>query len=54
MIKAQPAFGPAWNNLALAYFEKGEFAKAKDAAEQAQKCGYEVHPDFIKELQEKI
>ena len=46
VIKAQPVFGPAWNNLALAYFEKEEFKKAAEAVEQAQKCGYEVHPDL--------
>lgn len=54
VIRTQPAFGPAWNNIALAYFEKGDFQKADDAINQAAKCGYEVHPDFVKQVKEKI
>lgn len=54
VIRLEPAFGPAWNNLALAYFEKGEYEKSKDAVEQASACGYDVPAEFIEELKAKI
>ncbi len=54
VIEREPAFGPAWNNLALAFFEKGEFAKADDAVKNAQKAGYEVAAPFVEELKAKL
>ncbi len=54
VIRQEAGFAPAWNNLALAYFEKGEFQKSKEAVENAQKCGFEVAPAFLKQLQEKL
>ena len=53
IIKKEPAFAPAWNNLALAYFDQGENAKAREAAETAQKLGFEVPKGFMEELKEK-
>lgn len=50
-IKIAPTFAPAWNNLALALFEKHEFARAVEAADKAVEFGFEVHPDFLAELQ---
>lgn len=53
IIKKEPAFAPAWNNLALAYFDQGENAKAKEAAETAQKLGFDVSEGFLEELKVK-
>lgn len=54
VISQEPAFGPAWNNLALAYFEKGEFQKANEAVIKAQESGYEVPAPFVAEVKAKI
>jgi tetratricopeptide (TPR) repeat protein len=50
IIQKEPSFAPAYNNMALAYFEKGEFAKAVQYADEAQKLGFEVAPQFLEEL----
>lgn len=50
-IKREPGFGPAFNNLALAHFERGEFAQAVQFADQAAACGFEVRPEFLKDLE---
>ncbi len=54
VIRQEAGFAPAWNNLALAYFEKGEYSKSEEAVKNAQKFGYEVPAPFIAELQEKL
>ena len=54
VIEQESAFGPAWNNLALAYFEKGEYQQAQDAVKSAQDCGYEVPAPFVEELKAKL
>ncbi len=54
VLRQEPTFGPAWNNLALAYFEKGEFQKADDAIKQATQTGYEVPAAFVAEVQAKL
>lgn len=50
-INIAPTFAPAWNNLALALYEKQEFARAVKAADKAVEYGFDVHPDFLKDLQ---
>lgn len=54
VIRQEPNFAPAWNNLALAYFEKGEYEKADDAVKNAQKGGYEVPAAFLVDLEAKL
>ncbi len=51
VIKREPGFGPAWNNLALALFEQGEFARSVEAADKALAAGFEVRPEFLKDLE---
>lgn len=50
VIKIAPTFGPAWNNLALVLFETQEFDRAVEAADKALECGFDVHPEFLKDL----
>ena len=52
VLKEQPAFGPAWNNLSLATFELGDVEKAREYAEKAYEFGYDVSDDYWKELKE--
>ena len=52
VLKQEPAFGPAWNNLSLAVFELGDVEKAKEYAEKAYEFGYDVNDDYWKELKE--
>ena len=54
VVNEEAGFGPAWNNLALAYFEKGEYKKADEAVKTAQKSGYDVPPPFVAELKAKL
>ncbi len=50
IIKKEPGFAPAWNNLALTYFEQQEFAKAIEACDKAQELGFDVPQGFLDEL----
>jgi len=54
VLKKVPQFAPAWNNLALALFEKEKYTDAMDAAHKADEFGYPVDPKFMKELLEKV
>lgn len=47
-----PEFGPAWNNLAVAYMDTGETAMAVECADKAEQFGYELAPEFKKEIEE--
>ena len=42
-----PTFAVAHNNLALAYFEKGEFQTALTHCDQARSYGFSVDPRFL-------
>lgn len=50
VVASQPAFGPAWNNLALAQFELNKVEKARESANRALECGYDVEKGFLREL----
>ncbi|MGN0008465.1 MAG: tetratricopeptide repeat protein [Desulfovibrionaceae bacterium] len=50
IIKQEPNFAPAWNNLALAYFEEQEYAKAIEACDKARELGFDVPQGFLDEL----
>ena len=50
VLRKEPGFGPAWNNLSLAHFEKGDYAKAVECADKARECGYDVPQDYLQEL----
>ena len=49
-VDIAPRFAVAHNNLAVAYLQKGETAKAKEHCDRALAYGYEVHPGFLKEV----
>ncbi len=51
LLKLAPTFGLGHNNLAVAYYQKGEHDKAIEHADKAKELGFEVHPDFLKELE---
>ena len=53
VIKQQPGFAPAWNNLALAQFEMEQYADAAESAKKAQALGFEVPEGFLEELKAK-
>ena len=50
VLMQQPGFAPAWNNLALAQFEMGQFADAAESVKKAQALGFEVPEGFLEEL----
>ena len=50
VLRKQPSFGPAWNNLSLAHFEKGEFARAVECADKALESGYDVPEAYLRDL----
>ena len=49
----EPAFAPAWNNLALALFEQERFQEAAEALKKAEEGGFEVQDEFKKEVEAK-
>ena len=51
LLNLAPTFGLGHNNLAVAYYHKGEHDKAIEHADKAKELGFEVHPDFLKELE---
>ena len=53
LLKDEPAFAPAWNNLALALFEQARYKDAADALKKAEEGGFEVQDDFRKEVEAK-
>ena len=50
-VEIHPKFGPAWNNLALAYLQQGDAAKAKEFVLRAQECNFEVHPGLLADIE---
>ena len=54
LLKVAPSFGLGHNNLAVAYYHKGEYAKASEHVERARELGFEVHPEFLKRLEERL
>ena len=49
-IEKQPGFAPAWNNLSLAWFEKGDYDKAAEYADKAIEFGFDVRPEYLEEI----
>ncbi len=49
-VKVQPEFPVAHNNLAVAYLEKGDFAKAIEHCDRAVELGFEVAQELKDEL----
>jgi tetratricopeptide (TPR) repeat protein/membrane associated rhomboid family serine protease len=49
-IELKPKLAMAHNNRGLAYFYKKEYEKAWDDVQKAQNLGYQVHPEFLKQL----
>jgi tetratricopeptide (TPR) repeat protein len=51
VVAKEPAFGPAYNNLAIAWLEKGDGKKALEYAKLAAANGFDVTDDFWAELE---
>jgi hypothetical protein len=50
-VELAPDFPLGHNNLACAYYLKGDYAMAITHVDLAAGMGFEVHPDFVKELE---
>ena len=53
ILDKEPAFAPAWNNMALAQFDLGKYAEARQSASKAAELGFEVPEGFLEELKAK-
>jgi tetratricopeptide (TPR) repeat protein len=53
VIKLDPKNGKAYNNRAVAHWRAGERQKARADAQEAQKLGISVNPEFLKQIQEQ-
>ncbi|MCG2813339.1 MAG: tetratricopeptide repeat protein, partial [Thermodesulfovibrionales bacterium] len=51
MLELAPDFSLGYNNLANAYYMKGQFNEAIQYCEKASELGFEVHPEFLKLLE---
>jgi tetratricopeptide (TPR) repeat protein len=50
VVEQEPTFGPAWNNLGIAYLETGKLEKAAYCFDKALETGYEVEKRFLDEV----
>ena len=50
-LKVEPNFPVAHNNIAIAYLEKGDKAKAVEHVRRAMELGYDVAPEIQKEIE---
>jgi len=46
-----PNFGLGHNNIAYAYYLKGEYERAIEHCDKAIKLGFKVHPELLKLLE---
>lgn len=46
-----PKFAMVYNNLAIAYWKKGEIGKALDSLDRAEELGFPVNPAFREDLE---
>ena len=53
ILDKEPGFAPAWNNMALAQFDLGKYAEARQSADKAAELGFEVPEGFLEELRAK-
>jgi tetratricopeptide (TPR) repeat protein len=51
LLKLAPDFELGHNNLASAYYSRGDYEKAIEHLDRAVELGFEVHPDFLKKLE---
>jgi tetratricopeptide (TPR) repeat protein len=51
MLKLAPDFALGYNNLANAYYMKGQFDEAITYCDKAVMLGFEAHPEFMKLLE---
>ena len=51
-LEIEPMFGPAYNNIGLAYLEKGEPKKALMYFDKAVETGLELEPHVVAEIQQ--
>jgi tetratricopeptide (TPR) repeat protein len=51
MVALASNFALGYNNLANAYYLKGEYDKAVQCCDRAVELEFEVHPDFLKLLE---
>ncbi|MDP2800016.1 MAG: tetratricopeptide repeat protein, partial [Deltaproteobacteria bacterium] len=52
-LQKKPDFAIAHNNMAVAHYFKKEYKLAAEHCGRAVELGYQVHPDFVKEIQAK-
>lgn len=50
-IEISPKYADAHNNLAQAYYEKGEYSLAIEHCDRATELGYKVDPEFLERLE---
>jgi len=53
-LAVEANFGPAYNNLALAYLEKGDPKKAMECVEKAKATNFECHPGLIEDIKKQL
>jgi tetratricopeptide (TPR) repeat protein len=49
-VELEPEFAVAYNNLGIAYLEKGEYELAIKHVDKAVELGYEVAPEILDEI----
>lgn len=51
-LKLRPKYGEALNNLAVICIKRGDYEQAYLHAKAAQKAGFSVHPQLLKDIEE--
>ncbi|MEO8360227.1 MAG: tetratricopeptide repeat protein [Vicinamibacteria bacterium] len=51
-LKLRPKYGEALNNLAVICIKRGDYEQAYTHVKAAQKAGFKVHPQMLKEIED--
>lgn len=51
-LKLRPKYGEAHNNLAVICIKRGDYEEAYTHVKAAQKAGFKVHPQLVKDIEE--
>jgi len=53
-VKIDPGYAKAHYNLSVAYYQNGDYSRAREHADKAGALGYKISPKFSRLLLQKV